>query len=66
MMARVLVVFAHPEARSLNGALKDVILEGLDASGHDVRVSDLYGMKWKACVDADDFREHAVRGSPAT
>lgn len=55
-MAVVLVVYAHPEPRSLNGALRDVILQRLGSLGHEVEVSDLYAMKWKATVDADDFR----------
>ena len=55
-MAKVLVVYAHPEPRSLNGALRDVILRCLDSLGHEVEVSDLYEMRWKTTVDAADFR----------
>jgi NAD(P)H dehydrogenase (quinone) len=54
----VLIVFAHPEPRSLNGALKDFAVQRLRRSGHDVRVSDLYAMRWKAAVDAADFLDH--------
>lgn len=39
---KVLHVFAHPEPRSLNGALRDVAIKELGAQGHEVRVSDLY------------------------
>lgn len=52
---KVLVVYAHPNPSSLNATLKDhavAVLEGID---HEVRVSDLYAMKWKAVADADDF-----------
>jgi NAD(P)H dehydrogenase (quinone) len=52
---KVLWVFAHPERRSLNGALKDEGLATLDALGHQHRVSDLYAMGWKATVDVGDF-----------
>ena len=52
---KILVVSAHPESRSLTGALTAFAVEELRASGHEVRVSDLYAMKWKATVDADDF-----------
>ena len=52
---KVLIVHAHPEPRSLNGALKDVAVETLEGAGHEVRVSDLYAMNWKAQVDAADF-----------
>lgn len=51
----VLWIFAHPEPRSLGGALRDEGLRTLREEGHDVRESDLYAMKWKAVVDADDF-----------
>lgn len=52
---KVLHVFAHPEPRSLNGALRDIAIEELVARGHEVRVSDLYASRWKAEVDHADF-----------
>ncbi len=51
----VLLVFAHPEPRSLNGALRDVAVAALAAEGHAVRVTDLYAQRWKAAVDRADF-----------
>jgi NAD(P)H dehydrogenase (quinone) len=51
----VLLVFAHPEPRSLNGALRDVAVAELKAQGHDVRVSDLYAQGWKSEIDRADF-----------
>lgn len=51
----VLLVFAHPEPRSLNGALRDAACDELRRQGHAVRVSDLYAMGWKAVVDRSDF-----------
>lgn len=51
----VFVLYAHPEPRSLNGALKDLAVETLRAQGHEVKVSDLYAMRWKAAADGDDF-----------
>ncbi|MEU1374439.1 NAD(P)H-dependent oxidoreductase [Streptomyces triculaminicus] len=56
---KILVVSAHPEPRSLNAALAGFAVERLRAAGHEVRVSDLYAMKWKATVDADDFPDHS-------
>ncbi|MEU1981543.1 NAD(P)H-dependent oxidoreductase [Nocardia sp. NPDC019395] len=56
---KVLIVYAHPEPDSLTGALKDVAVERLRAEGHEVRVSDLYAMDWKAHADAADFGEVA-------
>jgi NAD(P)H dehydrogenase (quinone) len=51
----VLLVFAHPDGRSLNGALRDVAVSALQEVGHQVQVSDLYAMGWKAALDRDDF-----------
>jgi NAD(P)H dehydrogenase (quinone) len=52
---KVLLVFAHPERRSLNGALRDVAIQELKAQGHEVRVSDLYADGFKSEVDRADF-----------
>jgi NAD(P)H dehydrogenase (quinone) len=52
---KVLLVFAHPESRSLNGALRDIAVEELAAQGHEVRISDLYANHWKSEVDRADF-----------
>jgi NAD(P)H dehydrogenase (quinone) len=51
----VLIVYAHPEPRSLNGSLNSFTIDRLRQRGHDVRVSDLYAMRWKPTADADDF-----------
>ncbi|MCA1452380.1 NAD(P)H-dependent oxidoreductase [Bradyrhizobium sp. BRP22] len=51
----VLLVFAHPEPRSLNGALRDVAVAELTAQGHDVLISDLYAQNWKSEIDRADF-----------
>jgi NAD(P)H dehydrogenase (quinone) len=37
----VLIVFAHPESKSLNGSLKNLAESVLTQQGHSVRVSDL-------------------------
>ncbi|QJQ02986.1 NAD(P)H dehydrogenase [Herbaspirillum rubrisubalbicans] len=50
----VLLVYAHPEPRSLNGSLKDFTVQRLQRAGHVVQVSDLYAMQWKAALDAGD------------
>ncbi|BAN98301.1 NAD(P)H dehydrogenase (quinone) [Plautia stali symbiont] len=41
----VLIVYAHPEPRSLNGSLKDFAVNHLQQAGHQVQVSDLYAMQ---------------------
>lgn len=51
----VLIVFAHPERRSLNGALLRASIDRLEKEGHAVEVSDLYAQKWKAVLDREDY-----------
>ncbi len=40
----VLIVFAHPEPKSFNGALFETAIATLQAAGHTVVTSDLYGL----------------------
>ncbi|GIL39162.1 NAD(P)H-dependent oxidoreductase [Roseiterribacter gracilis] len=54
-MSNVLIVHAHPEAKSLTAALKNLAVETLTAQGHTVDVSDLYAMGWDAVADRNDF-----------
>ncbi len=56
----VLIIFAHPEPRSFNGALKDVAVETLSKVGHDVVVSDLYGMGFYPATGVGDFAGRRV------
>lgn len=51
----VLIVYAHPEPNSFNGALKELAVRVLTEQGHQVQVSDLYAMNFKAVADRDDF-----------
>lgn len=53
----VLIIYAHPEPKSLNGSLKDFTVRHLERAGHTVQVSDLYAMNWKASLDAHDTSE---------
>ncbi len=43
----VLLVLAHPEPRSFNGALRGAALAALQAAGHRVEQSDLCAMGWQ-------------------
>lgn len=54
----VFIVYAHPEPKSLNAELKNIAISHLQGLGHDVIVSDLYGMKWKAVADGNDFQNY--------
>jgi NAD(P)H dehydrogenase (quinone) len=54
-MVNVFLVYAHPNPNSLNGQLKKYAIEELLNHGHEIKVSDLYAMNWKAIADANDF-----------
>lgn len=56
----VLIIYAHPDPQSLNGALKDYAVQHLQAAGHTVQVSDLYAMEWRAALAAGEVPGHAV------
>src|SRR5262249_1951982 len=51
----VLIVYAHPEPKSFNGAMKDLAVETLSAAGHDAVVSDLYAMGFNPIAGPDDM-----------
>ena len=52
---RYFIVYAHPEPLSLNGALKDAAVQALTVAGHEVQVSDLYAMGFKALDNLEAF-----------
>lgn len=52
---KVLIVHAHPEPQSFTAALRDQAISTLQAQGHEVQVSDLYGMNWNPVASASDF-----------
>jgi len=54
-LMKVLLVFAHPEPRSLNAALRDAAVAELEAGGHRVQITDLYAACWKSEADRADF-----------
>lgn len=56
---KVLWVYAHPEERSLSATLRDVGTAAVRAAGHDLEVSDLYALSWKASLDRDDIGDLA-------
>ena len=51
----VLIVFAHPESKSFNGALFDTAIKTLSAAGHTVASSDLYRMGFNPISDRRNF-----------
>lgn len=55
MSKTVLVVYAHPEPKSLTRRFVSDTLQTLERLGHTVLQSDLYSMGWKATFDETDF-----------
>jgi NAD(P)H dehydrogenase (quinone) len=51
----VLIVFAHPERASFNGAMLDTAIASLTEAGHRVQVSDLYRMQFDPVSDRRNF-----------
>jgi len=51
----ILIVYAHPEPKSFNGAMKDLALETLTRAGHEVVVSDLYAMGFNPVAGPGDI-----------
>lgn len=51
----VLIVFAHPEPQSFNGAILRTAIATLTAAGHTVQVSDLYAEAFDPVSDRRNF-----------
>lgn len=58
----VLIVYAHSQPTSFNGAMLRTAVETLEAQGHAVKVSDLYAMGFNPVASADDFKERRFEG----
>ncbi|WP_440946127.1 NAD(P)H-dependent oxidoreductase [Methanosarcina sp. T3] len=54
---KVLYVYAHPEPKSFNAAMKDTAIAALQEKGHEVKLSDLYAMEFNPVLKASDFPE---------
>jgi NAD(P)H dehydrogenase (quinone) len=54
---QVLLVYAHPEPRSFNGALRAAAEETLREGGHEVIVSDLYAQGFEAVAGPADVTQ---------
>jgi putative NADPH-quinone reductase len=51
----ILLVFAHPEPHSFNGAMLRTAITTLQAAGHSVQVSDLYAQSFEPISDRRNF-----------
>lgn len=55
---RVLVVYCHPNPTSFVAALRDRVLAGLAAGGHEVRLTDLYAEGFEPVLSAAERAAH--------
>lgn len=55
---KVLVVFAHPRRKSFTGALLDSFLAGLDETGHEALVVDLYREGFDVLLKPADYAQY--------
>jgi putative NADPH-quinone reductase len=51
----ILIVYAHPEPKSMNGAMFNTAIETFRSAGHQVKTSDLYDMAFNAASDRTNF-----------
>lgn len=54
---RIHIIHCHHERGSFTTALKDLAIETLKNSGHEVVLSDLYGMNFNPIATASDFTD---------
>jgi len=54
----VLVVYCHPVAASLMGAVKSQVVEALNGAGHEVLVSDLYAEGFSATLSGEEWLDY--------
>lgn len=52
----VLIVYAHPSITSFNEAMKNKAIQVLEKNNHEVKLSELYAMKFNAVADWGDFQ----------
>jgi NAD(P)H dehydrogenase (quinone) len=56
-----LIVYSHPNPRSFNHAILETFTEALRGRGDEVRVRDLYAMRFDAVLSASDFTAMAEK-----
>lgn len=53
---KILIVYAHPEPKSFNGAMLHAAVEQLTNNGHQLQVTDLYAMLFSPVSDRSNFK----------
>lgn len=51
----VLIIYAHPNPRSFNRAILDVVEATLHERGHATQIHDLYQMRFRCVLDGEDL-----------
>jgi NAD(P)H dehydrogenase (quinone) len=59
---RTLVLYCHPNPDSFVAAARDRVLAGLHASGHEVRITDLYADGFRPEMSLEERRAHLEPG----
>ncbi|GHU24049.1 flavodoxin family protein [Spirochaetia bacterium] len=57
---RVFIVYAHPSENSFTHHVKDSFITGLEYSGHNVVVSDLYRMHFQTDMSESEYLREAM------
>lgn len=52
----VLIIYAHPETQSFNGAMFRTAVKVLTAQGHEVKFTDLYAQAFNPVSDRSNFK----------
>jgi NAD(P)H dehydrogenase (quinone) len=50
-----LIIYAHPNANSLNGQLKNILVEHLEQNSHELVVRDLYQLNFDPVLSLEDM-----------
>ena len=59
-----LLVYAHPNPKSFNHAVKEEIVAQIRQQGGEVQVRDLYQLGWDPVLSANDFAQFSQRTTP--
>ncbi|MRX74033.1 flavodoxin family protein [Bacillus lacus] len=60
----ILIVYAHPNKKSFNAALKEAVIEQLKELDYDVRVRDLYEIQFDPVLKEDNYTEFYQTNAP--
>jgi NAD(P)H dehydrogenase (quinone) len=61
-LMKALIVYCHPLEASFNAALRDRVILGLTAGGHEIKVIDLYGEGFDPVLSAQERLDYHTPG----